>query len=77
MNTFLQRIADAKDVTDLVDCELSEVGLMDATPSPVAVPLLRVRIVFMIHITQTHFFGFIPLSSSLSSLHISIITANR
>ena len=34
MEAFLQKIADAKDVTDLMDCEQSDIHFFDPTPSP-------------------------------------------
>ena len=46
MEAFLQRVADSKDVTDLIDCELSEVSLLDATPSPITA-LSRVCYLFL------------------------------
>ena len=34
MEAFLQKIADANDVTDLMDCEQSDIYFFDPTPSP-------------------------------------------
>ena len=31
---FLQKIAEAKDVTDLMDCEQSDIHFFEPTPSP-------------------------------------------
>lgn len=34
MESFLQRIAEAKDVTDLMECEPSDLNFFEPTPSP-------------------------------------------
>ena len=34
MEAFLQKIADAKDVTDLIECDPSDINFFEPTPSP-------------------------------------------